>query len=165
MPPSKESLYAPAIAEIEEGASIRAVARKYGLARTTLQDRLRGAQPKAKSRELDQHLSPEQEYSLGHWILHEDASGRGPSLRMARRMAQAILAEAGESRLIGNNWVYRYLKRNPWVKIKPSDLLERSRARGSTKEAFKRFFDLLEAKIKERNILLRNLANIDEYGL
>jgi hypothetical protein len=112
MKPSKESLYEPALSEIREGALIRVVARKYGLARTTLQDRLRGAQPKAKSRELDQRLSPEQEYALGHWILHEEGSGRAPNYRMARRMAQAILAEAGESRTIGNNWVYRYLKPN-----------------------------------------------------
>ncbi len=35
----------------------------------------------------------------------------------------------------------------------------------STREAFEEFFDLLETKVKERNILSHNLANIDKHGL
>jgi hypothetical protein len=165
MQPVKESLYASALAEIKEGAPIRAVARKYGLARSTLQDRLRGALPKSKGHVEDQRLSPEQESLLADWILHEEDYGRAPGFAKAARMAQSILSEGGPSQPIGKNWVYRYLKRNPHVRIKPSDHLERARARGSTREAYNAFFDRLERYVKEKNILPKNLSNIDEHGL
>jgi 4-hydroxybenzoate polyprenyltransferase len=80
-------------------------------------------------------------------------------------MAQLILASAGESRVIGVRWIDRYLTRNPQIRTKPSDLLERVRARGSTREAYTEYFDLLERVIREKKILPRNISNMDEHGM
>lgn len=80
-------------------------------------------------------------------------------------MGNAILVERGQERGLGKRWIDRFIKRNPQVKTKPSDPLERARVRGSTREAFEQFFDLLERLVAKKQIKLQNIANIDEYGL
>jgi 4-hydroxybenzoate polyprenyltransferase len=61
--------------------------------------------------------------------------------------------------------VSRFLQRHPEVKIKRGSKLEKARVRDSTREAFERFFDLLERQVKAYNIKVTNMANIDEHGM
>jgi hypothetical protein len=165
MPGPQESLVTAALEEIEQGAPIQPTAAKYGVARSTLQGRLHGRMPRSEARQRDQRLSPEQETFLAQWCLHEEASGRAPRRKKVRAMGQAILDEGGSCAQLGVRWIDRFLKRNPQINMKNSDLLERARARGSTRHAYEAFFDLLERQIKEKKILPRNIANMDEHGL
>lgn len=80
-------------------------------------------------------------------------------------MGNSILAEGGQDQALGKRWIDRFLKRNPQIKSKPSDPLERARARGSTRPDFEAFFDLLERLVAEKKIKPCNIANMDEHGL
>jgi hypothetical protein len=108
-----ESAITWALAEIEQGAAIKPTAAKYGVARSTLQGRLRGARPRPIADQMDQRLSPEQERFLASWILHEESSGRAPTRRKSTAMAQSILDVGGESPRLGKNWIDRFLGRHP----------------------------------------------------
>lgn len=165
MPHHREVLIAAALAEIQEGERIKPTAEKYGVPRSTLQGRLRGRLPHSEARQRDQRLSPEQENFLAQWCLHEEASGRAPTRQRVSSMGNSILAEGGQDRALGKRWIDRFLKRNPQIKSKPSDQLERERARGSTRPAFEQFFDLLERLVAEKKIEPRNIANMDEHGV
>lgn len=165
MPDHKERLIERAIEEVEKGASIKPTAAKYGVPRSTLQDRLHGAVAKPASKQPRLRLSPEQETFLEEWVLYEEASGRAPGRKRVREMANAILLEGGDEKGVGARWIDRYISRHPDVKIKPSHLLERARARGSTRQAYESFFDLLEQKLERWKILPRHIANMDEHGV
>jgi 4-hydroxybenzoate polyprenyltransferase len=80
-------------------------------------------------------------------------------------MAQNIVKATAPGSYVGKNWVSRFLQRHPEVKIKRSSKLEKTRVRGSTRETFERFFDLLERQVKAYNIKVANIANIDEHGI
>jgi hypothetical protein len=103
MPDPQESLINAAIEEIEDGAKIKPTALKYGIPRSTLQGRLYGATSKRSSYQRVQILSTEQERLLVSWILHEEASGRGPSRSKARAMAQNIVKAAAPGSYVGKN--------------------------------------------------------------
>jgi 4-hydroxybenzoate polyprenyltransferase len=165
MPHPREALITEAIAEIRAGAKIKPTAKKYGLVRSTLQGRLRGAAPMHEARKNDQKLSPEQEAFLAQWILHEEVSGRAPNRRRVVSMGNSILAESGHPGRLGKRWIDRFVKRHPEIKWKNADLLERARARGSTRQAFEAFFDLLERHVREKKLKPCNIANMDEHGL
>ena len=70
-----------AISDLAAGlyTSQRAAAKAYGLPRSTLQDRLRGATTSAISHQHQQLLTPLQEDFLVEWILEEDARACPPS--------------------------------------------------------------------------------------
>ena len=163
---AREALITQALEEIRAGARIKPTARKYGVARSTLQGRLRGALPMSQARQIDQKLSPDQEDFLTQWVLHEEASGRPPNRRKLVGMTSSILRESGwQDTSLGKRWVDRFERRYAEIKWKKSDLLERARARGSTREVFEAFFDLLERHVREKQIKPCNITNIDEYGL
>ena len=66
---------------------------------------------------------------------------------------------------MGERYVDRFLRRNPAVKMKYSTLLESSRVRGSTSEAYEDFYDRLAFQIKDKKAKPANIANMDEHGM
>ena len=81
--------------------SQRAAARAYGIARSTLRDRLQGATSRAIAHQYEQRLTPEQEQFLVEWILEEHARGYPPPHARAREMASRILRMNGDLNLVG----------------------------------------------------------------
>lgn len=109
MPDHKKRLMEHAIEEVDKDAAVKPTVAKYGVPRSTLQDRLRGAIPKPVTKRQVQRLSPEHETFFDEWVLCEEASGRAPGRRRVREMASAILLEGGEKTGVGARWIDRFI--------------------------------------------------------
>ncbi|KAI1000169.1 hypothetical protein K3495_g8029, partial [Podosphaera aphanis] len=104
---SKESAIQDAISEINSGSykSERAVAKAYGVPRSTLRSRIRGDHSHTIAHSNQQRLSPEQEEYVIEWILEEDSRAQPPSHPRAREMVTRILQMNGDSRPLGKLWL------------------------------------------------------------
>ncbi|CRL30130.1 Helix-turn-helix, Psq [Penicillium camemberti] len=69
----------------QEISSIREVARRFNIPRSTLQDRLRGHQQRAISRANSHKLTETEEESLQKWILSMDLRGAAPRPSMKQK--------------------------------------------------------------------------------
>ena len=74
-----------------EISSIREVARRFNIPRSTLQDRLCGHQQRAISRANLSKLTEIEEESLEKWILSMDLRGAAPRPSIVREMADLLL--------------------------------------------------------------------------
>ena len=62
----------------QEISSVREIARRFEIPRSTLQDRLRGHQHRAISRANSHKLTINEEESLEKWIISLDSRGTAP---------------------------------------------------------------------------------------
>ena len=79
----------------KEISSIREVARRFNIPRSTLSTRLTGIQNRANSRANLSKLTKIEEESLEKWILSIDLRGGAPRPSMVREMADLLLQKRG----------------------------------------------------------------------
>jgi hypothetical protein len=114
---ARETAIQQAIQDLKSGihTSQNAAAKAYGIPRTTLQDRLKGARDTTTSHQHQQRLTPDQEVFLVEWMLEEDARAYPPSHARAREMANRILRMNGDQNPVGKKWLSHFVRRNPRV--------------------------------------------------
>ncbi|XP_044721678.1 tc5 transposase DNA-binding domain-containing protein [Hirsutella rhossiliensis] len=128
-----------ALVAIKNGMPQLCASRKWGIPRTTLQSRLKGALPMKEAKEAYQRLSQEQEKHLCDWVLAQAALGLPPTHHQLKEFAGRILIAGGDPRPLGINWVSGFLARNPEVSTIKGKALESARVNGAS-----------VARIKER---------------
>ncbi|KJZ69327.1 hypothetical protein HIM_11285 [Hirsutella minnesotensis 3608] len=161
----REEVIEEAREKVEGGLAIRTAAREAGIPESTLRGRLAGSSSRSVAKEPDQKLSAVQEEAIKNWILNEEAAGRAPTRKQVRGFAELILSHGGCTEPLGINWVDRFVRRNPDIKMKPSEALEAERAAGTTEEGLRAFWDRLDAEIKAKSIGKTRLYNFDETGI
>lgn len=156
-----------ALAEFESGVyeSLRATARAYGVAETTLRDRRRGATNRRAAHHHQQRLSPPQEDFLVQWILDEDTRMQPPSHARVREMAGRILVMNGDSAPLGKMWLKSFLSRQPRVASIVGRRLESVRAEAAKPALIRDFYQRFERIRLEHNVRLEDIYNVDETGL
>lgn len=94
-------------------ASIRGLAKRFQVPRSTLQARYNGRQNKMETSKKQQLLTQIEEDSLKKWIIYLNCVGVPPQHFQVRKMANKILAARGTNPppQIGTNWLSRYVKR------------------------------------------------------
>ena len=124
----KESMVEKGLYRIQNGASIAKTSREVGIPRSTLRDRLSGRLPIQEAKADCQRLSPMQEEFLVNWILTEEYAGRAPTKVQVQGFAQLIVANGGDNRAIGINWVDRFTHRHKEIQTKVGRPLEAARS-------------------------------------
>jgi hypothetical protein len=163
----RENAIHQAINDFKSGvlSSQNAAADAYGVARSTLQERLKGRKNARESHAHQQRLTPEQEDFLVEWILEEDQRGYPPSHPRARQMAVRVLRMNGDTNPLGKKWLKGFIGRNPRVASVIGRKIEAVRVEGTTQEALQEFFTRFEEVQKKFRILLENTWNMDEHGI
>jgi hypothetical protein len=137
--------------------SYRAAAKAYGIPKSTLRNRLRGATNSANSHQHQQRLTPLQEDFLVDWILKEDARSCPPSHPQAQEIANRILKMNGDQRPVSKLWLIHFIKRNPRVASVISRKLEASRAKAASPEQIRAFLELFKRTQKRLNIRTQDI--------
>jgi membrane-bound lytic murein transglycosylase B len=88
--------------EATKPLSIRRAAAKYGIPRSTLQDRLKGTKCPSESHAKYQTLSPEEEEEIVRWIERLEDMSIPPRAVHVYRMVAAILAKRPPCRTTKN---------------------------------------------------------------
>ena len=91
----------------ESISSITAAARVYDVPRSTLRDRVNGAQAKPTTRAHNHKLTQLDEDVLTKWVISMDDRGAAPRPPMVRVMANILLTATGTD-TVGVNWVGNY---------------------------------------------------------
>ena len=104
-----------AIKDIQNGStdSIRMIAERYQIPRSTLQDRLNGQKFRVEIRANSHKLTQLEEDSLVQWIFSMDSRGAAPRPSTVRDMANILLASRGTtpSPTVSKNWPSNFVKR------------------------------------------------------
>jgi hypothetical protein len=141
--------------------SYRAVAKQFGVDRTTLSRRHRGAQQTvAAKHEEQQLLNPQQEAELVVYIERCTERGLPPTREMVRNFASAVAKwEASDA------WVTRILHRHHVdLTVKWSAGLDCNRHQADSHYKYDLYFQLLHGKMREYNVEPHNTYNMDEKG-
>ena len=80
-----------ALQAILSGQTIKRAAIEHGIPRSTLQNRIKGQQPRSEAFSDFQRLRPVQEELLTTWILTQAALGLPPSHAQVKEFAERIL--------------------------------------------------------------------------
>ena len=153
-----------ALADIQRGMAAAKAAKLWSVPPTTLRDRLRGAEPLKVTKAHCQRLSPSQEESLAQWIRIQGTVEYPPTHTTIRFIASQILANDGDLKPLGKNWIKRFLKRNPSVKTIKGKSIKSARLTNTNTKTIQDFFQ----RFKEPTIATippQHRYNINKLGI
>ena len=159
-----EAEIAGALSDVANGVSVKKAALEWGIPRSTLRDRLNGAQTHQEAAASYQRLPPGQEASLAKWVLAQADLGLAPTHRQVREFASRILAVNKDPKPLGKHWLDGFLRRYPALKVQRSVLIDSTRVNGATTEIIRPWFRHL-ALPDVSNIKPANRWNMDEAGV
>jgi transcriptional regulator with XRE-family HTH domain len=161
MAPIDEAVAGLKLCEEGEQFSLKEIADKYGVERSTLGRRWRGVtRSKEEGYASQQALSPQQEIELVGYIEKLPKKGLPPT----REMIRTFLSEVTK-RQLGKCWVDRFVKRNKIHLIsKWTTRIDRNRHQADSETKYRLYFDLLHSKMREYDILPCHIYNMDEKG-
>ncbi|KAJ5169708.1 uncharacterized protein N7500_002491 [Penicillium coprophilum] len=150
----------------QEISSVREAARRFNVPESTLRTRLRGVQHRATSRANSHKLTQIEEDSLQKWILSMDSRGSAPRPSMVREMANLLLEKRGTTPVlsVGENWVTKFVKRNPLLSSRFSRRYNYERAKCEDLKIIQEWFNLVQNTILQFGIDPDDVYNFDETG-
>lgn len=153
-----------ALRDITNGLSLRVASLKWGIPRSTLQDRKTGHLSHPEASQPFQRLSPVQEQHLTDWILVQESIGLSPTHAQIRAFAGRVLMARHNAVPLGKRWMSNFLRRNPVIKTKKQHRIDSIRLNGATTEIIKPWFQRLEVPAI-KVIKPENRWNMDEAGI
>ncbi|KAK1245194.1 hypothetical protein MKX08_004823 [Trichoderma sp. CBMAI-0020] len=160
MPCYSEDNILSAITDIENGISQRKAAARWGIPRSTLQERINGRVTRNKANEHRQRLSRYQETHLVQWILSQEALGFAPTHYQVKEFAARVIKAGGDDEPLGKAWIEGFLRRNPEVKT----IRDSCRVNGAGIKNIKDFFCHFEIP-EIKDIPPEHRYNMDETGI
>lgn len=144
--------------------SITKAAKQHGVSKSTLVDRINGAQSYSISREYQKRLTSGEEAALLAWILRLQAWGWPPRVEQVRSMANELLLAKGDTNDIGINWPQKFMKRHTEIKTAYIPPLDKERAMAQDPTILSGWFDLYLQLKTEFEVDERDIYNMDEKG-
>jgi len=149
--------------------SVREAARVNNVPHSTLLLRMKGGKSTAESREPQQILTIPEESALAECITRLAIAGHPLKHAFIRELAEELRSSriqnsAPAPAAIGDSWVQRFIHRHPELETARSHAIEAARINNVTKEDLNRWFDEFEKTIKEKNIRIEDIYNMDETG-
>jgi hypothetical protein len=141
--------------------SYRAAAKRFGVNRTTLSRHHRGIQTtNAGAHQNAMHLSPQQEKELVGYIKGLTDKALPPTREMIRNFASAVSKWE-----VSDAWVTRFLRRNDaQFTSKLTTGMDRNRHKADSEYSYRLYFELLHEKIREYDVDVGHIYNMDEKG-
>jgi len=160
---AKEKAYAEAVYAIHEGRykDVSDAARKTFLNRRVLADRYNGKSSKSTRQAGGKRLSKDQEEALVQYILRCDERNMSLTPQLIEAAANFLLDDV---KPVGENWVKRFLKRNPSLKKRRHRSILANRQAAYHIQELEIYFRRLEEVIEKYGIIECDIWNIDETG-
>ncbi|KAI1000588.1 hypothetical protein K3495_g7605 [Podosphaera aphanis] len=164
MPQYTENHLQEALKALANGQSLKKASSKWGVPRSTLQNRLKGVQSRDVASSDSQRLSLTQENCLAEWIRVQGNLGLPPTHHQFKVMAERILQVDGNFQPLGKNWVQKFINRNPSIKVQRCRAIDFQRVNGASENIIRPWFDRL-AESEIMAIKPCNRYNMDETGI
>ena len=150
---------AAAMAAVERGGKIRAVARNFDIPASTLADHVNGRILQRK-KGPPTVLTQSEETALEQYILKMQEYAYPLSMDQLRlKVAEMVQERVTPFRdgIPGNGWIKWFRKRHPNLTLRNSEGLEFSRARGLCPENVRSFYSNLEQLYRKENYPLERI--------
>lgn len=150
----------------QEITSIHEAARPFNVPYSTLNTRLHGTTNRAETCANGYKLTQAEEESLVQWILSMDQRGAAPRPATVREMANLLLAarELIPVQTVGENWVYKFVKRHSELTTRFSRCYNYERAKCEDPRIIHDWFNCVQQTIMQYGILPDDIYNLDETG-
>ncbi|ERF69214.1 hypothetical protein EPUS_02181 [Endocarpon pusillum Z07020] len=166
MASNQEQLIQQALNDLDIGAekSIRKVAAKYRVSKTTVAYRRRGRNPRTQANRRTQRLSLEEEKTLIQWIRDLQRQNLCPNYPRIRSFVYEILRNRGDSRPLGKNYVSRFISRHSELRTSRSRAMDIKRLSALDPTVIESFFSEFEQLRSQYGVEIENIWNMDETG-
>ncbi|KAJ6439193.1 hypothetical protein O9K51_08605 [Purpureocillium lavendulum] len=151
------------------GASIRSVAKKFGVGHTTMQYRLKKPTSKLPRTAPNRKLSDAEEKAICRYVDRLDSINLAVRPEFIVDAANAILrakapaAERDDPPTVGVHWATRFIRRHGYFKRRQKTL-NADRAASEDFDRVVEYFQKLQEIIEETRILPEDIWNMDETG-
>lgn len=153
---------------VQSGETIRVVAEKYNVPKSTLYDHVSGKVVLQSRSGPERYLSDEQEEQLAKWLL------RCASIRYAKSKKKVlgvvstifIKKKDAETIIVSKGWWESFRRRHPQPTIRCAETLSYTRAVTTNQETLDQYFDILEATLSDNGLLDKpsQIFNCNESG-
>ena len=158
-----------AIKEVEEGSSIRKAASKWGVPRSTVQDKCSGRTKRMRCGPLP-FITKAEEERLATWLVERAKCGFGLTVAEFLDSVKRFLDKDNRKTPFkdnrpGRKWFRSFIKRNPQVRLRNARPLDKKRAKISAKDV-DQWFTEYEKFILENGLSNKaaQIWNCDESG-
>ena len=173
-----ENLMREAVQCVKEGAAIREVGRRFGIARTTLRNNILKESNGSNSTLEPNYrhamiFSNEQERLFSEYLETCSRMFHGLTQTSARKLAYEMAYTNGikypsswdENKTAGKEWMIGFLSRHPNLSLRQPEATSLARALAFNRHNVKVFFDNLEERINALRVNGRQIFNLDETGI
>lgn len=168
---NRSSTFTKAVDDVRDGGlSVRKAAQKWGIKKSTLQDRLNGRIEIGRRCGPLPVLTSQEENQFADWLIELANRGFGVSKDSLFQAVKKFLDKDGrptpfKNNKPGNKWFRGFVKRNPKVKVRKARPLEKKRAKIS-KDDVDAWFDDFQEFLVAKNLANKpsQIWNCDETG-
>ena len=157
-----------ALAAVNKGESVRRAALKYGIPKSTLDDRVTGKVIHGVKSGPHPYLSLSEEEELVSFFLGCAAVGYPRTRKDVLALVQDIVKSKGhETGIVTDGWWAGFKKRHPELTLRSAIPLSLARAKATDPAVIEKYFDLLENTLCENDLLDKpgQIFNCDETGM
>ena len=145
--------------------SLNKIARQHGITASTLHYCITKAGGSAKViNQSRQRLSPKEETVLENYIRRLQRWGWPGRVEHIKEMAQELCKAKGDTKVLGINWIQKFLRRHPEIKSKYIPPLDKERALAEDYSILNHWFELYHQIKQKHNVQDQDVYNIDEKG-
>ncbi len=166
-PWSEDNLYRAFLFHTEEGVSVRHAAERFGVPKSTLQDRVSGRVPFGKRSGPIKFLSDEEEVELVDFLCGCAAVGYPKSKMQVLSLVRSVIEKKGLDAKVTDGWWSSFKKRHGQLTLRAAESLSYTRAMSSSPQIISRYFDLLEKTLYDNDLMDKpmQIFNMDETGM
>lgn len=161
-----------AIKEVLDGKSVKSVASKFNIPRSTLRDRLKNGKTSNPEMGRPSIFNKEQEQELTTRVIKLSNIFFGITITDLRRLAFEVAEELKikhsfnqTTRMAGEDWLLGFRKRNPQISLRKPSATSISRVTGFNKVEVELFYNNLETLMEKHNFEPTRIFNMDETGI
>lgn len=157
-----------ALAAVNRGESVRRAALKFGIPKSTLEDRVSGKVVHGVKSGPHSYLSLSEEEELVSFLLGCAAVGYPRTRKDVLALVQDIVRSKGiVAGIVSDGWWAGFRKRHGEVTLRSAIPLSLARAKATDPAVIENYFDLLENTLGENDLLDKpsQIFNCDETGI
>ena len=156
-----------AMAEVENGTSIRRAGEMFNIPPSTLHDHVTGRISHGARSGPTPYLSNEEEEELASFLIQTAKIGYPHTKAQVLSIVQHIIDKKGIISTVTNGWWERFRGRHSNLTLRSAVPLSLARAMATDPAVVDRYFDILEESLRSNNILNKPafIYNCDETGL
>lgn len=157
-----------AIAAVEQREmTIRRAALCYGIAPSTLHDRISGKVKDGATRGVVPYLTKQEEEEFASFLVRCADIGYAHSLAQVLALAQQIVDRKGINTMVTRGWWKRFCQRNPQLSHRTAVPLSVARAVATDEHVMDRYFEMLTDTLSNNGLMHKpmQLYNCDETGM